>query len=345
MKLFWQKYNLELKHTFSISSCSRDYTPVVIVKLVYEDFCGFGEASLPPYLGETQSSVIDFLRKVDFSQFMNPFEIDEILDYVNSLEDGNTAAKASIDIALHDLTGKILGKPLFDIWGLNKDDTPYTSFTIGIDRPEIIKEKVKEVDSDFRLLKIKLDGKNDRQIINAVRSVTELPLAVDVNQAWTDKNKALDDISWLAEQKVILIEQPFNKDNLDDHAWLTERSPLPVFADESVQRFNDLYHIKGAFSGINVKLMKCTGLREGKKMFEVAPLLGFEKMIGCMTETSCAISAAAHLSPLADIADLDGALLIKNDCFKGIGISKGKITLNNTAGTGTIPDFPAEFFF
>jgi len=334
MRIGWQTYDLILKDTFTISGYSRRTTPVVLVKLEYEGFTGYGEASLPQYLGETQDSVIDFYKKIDISRLKDPFRIEEIMLYLDELACGNTAAKASIDIALHDLTGKMMNKPLFSILGLDKSETPFTSYTIGMGDRESVIRKVTEASDNFRILKIKLGGNNDKDIIEAVRTVTDLPLAVDANQGWTEKERALDFIYWLKDKGVILIEQPMPKTDIDNTAWLTENSPLPVFADESVQRLTDIDKIKGVFSGINIKLMKCTGLYEAHKMIGKAASAGLDTMLGCMTETSCAVSAAAQLSPLVNFADLDGNLLIGNDCFEGCKVIGGKIVLNDDPGIG-----------
>ncbi|MFR9165735.1 MAG: dipeptide epimerase [Dysgonomonas sp.] len=337
LKLSWQPYNLELKHTFSISNYSRTTTPVVLVKLKYDNYIGYGEASLPQYLGETQESVMDFLDKIDLTAFTDPTLIDDILDYTESIATGNTAAKASFDIALHDLVGKIKGKSWHSIWNLDKNNTPYTSYTIGIDSDEMVRKKTEEIRDLFKIIKVKLGGENDKKMIEAIRSVSDSPLFVDANQGWKDRQEALDMIYWLKQKGCVLIEQPMSKTDLESNAWLTQNSPLPVFADESFQRFTDLERIKGAFSGVNIKLMKCTGMREAKKILDFAPSFGFKTMIGCMTETSCAISAAAQLSPLVDYADLDGNILIKNDCFEGVKIIDGKITLNDLPGIGITP--------
>lgn len=334
MKLSWTPYNLELIHTFTISGFSRKTTPVVVTKLEYDGLVGYGEASLPPYLGETQTSVIEFLKKVDLSGFSDPMQMDEILDYVDSIAINNTAAKAAIDIALHDLTGKMIGAPWYKMYGLNRNNVPDTTFTIGIDSDEVVREKTKEALGRFNVLKIKVGGPDDKRMIEAIRSVTDLPLAVDANQGWKDKHHALDMIHWLKEKGVVMIEQPMSKHNLDDNAWLTERSPLPVFADESLQRLYDIERLKGVFSGINIKLMKCTGMREAWKMKNLGEALGMKVMMGCMTETSCAISAAAQLYSGMDFADLDGALLIGNDCFDGAQLIDGKIIPNDLPGIG-----------
>lgn len=334
VKLTWQPYNLQLKYPFTILNYSRTTTPVVLTQLQYGDLIGYGEASLPQYLGETQESVVRFLQKVNLNQFSDLTQVDEIMDYVDSLEPGNTAAKASVDIALHDLVGKMLGKSWHSIWGLDKSNTPNTTYTIGIDTDEVVKAKTKEAVSEFKILKVKLGGSNDKKIIEVIRSVTSLPLAIDANQGWNDREQALDMIFWLKENGVVLIEQPMAKDNLEDNAWLTERSPLPTYADESVQRLSDLERLKGVFWGINIKLMKCTGMNEAWKMVQQASSLGLKTMLGCMTETSCAVSAAAQLSPAVEFADLDGNLLITNDCFEGVKIKNGKIILSDFPGIG-----------
>jgi L-alanine-DL-glutamate epimerase-like enolase superfamily enzyme len=171
-------------------------------------------------------------------------------------------------------------------------------------------------------------------MINTVREMTTVPLCVDVNQGWKDKQEALELIHWLKGKGVVFIEQPFPRENIDDHAWLTENSPLPVIGDEAVQRLNDLTKLKSVYSGVNIKLMKCTGLREALKMIHYARAIGMTVMLGCMTETSCGISAASQLSPMVDFADLDGNLLISNDVFDGVKVVNGKITLNDRPGIG-----------
>lgn len=226
---------------------------------------------------------------------------------------------------------------------MDKQKTPDTTFTIGIDTNDIVKEKTREAMDDFNILKIKVGGNDDKRMIEAIRSITHLPLAVDANQGWKDKNEALDMIHWLKEQGVVMVEQPMPKHDYDGIAWLTEHSPLPIFADESLQRLSDIEKMKGVFSGINIKLMKCTGMREAWKMRNLAEALGMKVMIGCMTETSCAISAAAQLSAGTDFADLDGALLIANDCFDGATLENGKIIAKDLPGIGVRPTQELQF--
>ena len=334
MKLTFRPYDLQLRHVFTIANFSRTTTPVVLTEIEYEGITGYGEASLPPYLGETQASVQEFLKKVDLEQFASPFELEDILDYIDKIAENNTAAKASVDIALHDLTGKIMGQPWHKIWGLDQSKAPSTTFTIGIDTPEIVRQKTQEDAPLYNILKVKLGGEGDKEMIETIRSVTDKPIAVDANQGWSDKHYALDMIYWLKEKGIVMIEQPLPKHRLDDAAWLTERSPIPVFADESFQRLTDVLRLKGIFSGVNIKLMKCTGMREAWKILNVARAANMKVMIGCMTETSCAISAASQLSPAVDWADLDGNLLISNDIYKGTTVINGKLTLNDLPGIG-----------
>ncbi|WP_319228676.1 dipeptide epimerase [Draconibacterium orientale] len=335
MQLRFKPFELQLKHTFTLATSSRTTTPVMLVELEHDGLIGYGEASMPPYLGESHETVARFLKKVDLTGFNDPFRMDEILEYVDELEPGNRAAKACIDIALHDLVGKILGQPWYKIWGLKSEDTPYTTYTIGIDTREVVIEKTKEA-AEFKMLKVKMGRDNDKELIETIRSVTDVPLCVDVNQGWKDKHEALEMIHWMKDKGIVFVEQPMPKEQLDDMAWLTAHSPLPTIADEAFQRIYDIPKFKDVYSGINIKLMKSTGMREAKKMIDVARALDMKVMIGCMTETSCAISAASQLSPLCDWADLDGALLITNDVFDGMKVINGKVTLFDRPGIGVV---------
>lgn len=330
-------HTLELRHAFTIATASRTTTPAVIVTVERDGVVGYGEAAMPPYLGESQASAAAFLERVDLARFADPFQLEEILPAIDALAPGNTAAKAAVDIALHDWIGQKLGAPWFRIWGLDPAKAPVTSFTIGIDTPEVVRQKTVEA-APYKIIKVKLgrDPATDRRLIDTIREVTDRPITVDANQGWKIRDEALRMSEWLATRNVIFIEQPMPKEQPDDTAWLRARSPLPLIADESVQRLADVRRAVGVFDGINIKLMKCTGLREAHKMITLARALDLKVMLGCMTETSCAISAAAQLSPLADWADLDGALLIKNDLFTGTTIVEGKIALPDRPGLGLI---------
>ncbi len=337
MVLTFRPYDAQMKHVFTIANSSRTTTQIVLTEIEWDGYVGYGEAAMPPYLGETQASVIEFLKKVDLSRFSSPFEIQDILTYVDAISINNTAAKAAVDIALHDLVGKILGQPWWKIWGFNPATTPNTSFTVGLDTEAVVKEKTREA-SPYKVIKVKLgrDEKTDKMMVNTIRSVTDTIICVDANQGWKDKHYALDMINWLNEKNVNMIEQPMPKLLLDETAWVTQNSPLPIIADEACQRLTDIYKLKGAYSGINIKLMKCTGMREAREMVSLAKAFNMRLMIGCMTETSCAISAAAQLAPEMEWADLDGNLLISNDVFSGMQVVNGKVTLSDKPGIGAI---------
>jgi L-alanine-DL-glutamate epimerase-like enolase superfamily enzyme len=305
----------------------------MITEIEYEGITGYGEASMPPYLGESHDTASKFLSALDLSQFSDPFLIEDILDYTEKTAPGNYAAKASVDIALHDLCGKLAGEPWYRLLGLNPSKTPLTSFTIGLDTEEVVRQKVLEAEP-YKVLKVKLGRDTDRKMVEVIKSCTDKPLCVDVNQGWKERDHALEMAHWLKEKGVIFLEQPMPKEQVDDLAWLTERSPLPVIGDEAIQNLGDLIRYKGVYSGINVKLMKCGGIRAAFTMLSTARTLGMKAMIGCMTETSCAVTAAAHLSPLTDWCDLDGNLLISNDPFEGLKITDGKVTLPAGPGIG-----------
>ncbi|MDP2138910.1 MAG: dipeptide epimerase [Candidatus Didemnitutus sp.] len=335
MQLRFKPHTLELHYAFGVASNTRTSTPAMLVEVEHDGLIGYGEASMPPYLGESQASAAAFLQQVDLGRFPDPLRLDEILPALDALAPGNTAAKAAVDIALHDWVGKRRGAPWHRLWGLDPARTPVTSFTLGIDTPPVMQQKAREA-SAYPILKIKLGRDNDRELIAAIREVTDKPLYIDANQGWKNREDALRMCEWLAPRGVVLIEQPMSKEQDVDTAWLRERSPLPLIADESVQRLADVSRAVGVFDGINIKLMKCTGLHEAHRMIGRARELGLKVMLGCMTETSCAISAAAQLSPLVDWADLDGALLIKNDPFVGVTIVDGRLTLSDRPGIGVV---------
>jgi L-alanine-DL-glutamate epimerase-like enolase superfamily enzyme len=342
MELSWIPYDAQMRHVFTIANSSRTTTPIVLTKITWDGYTGYGEAAMPPYLGETQASVNEFLKKVVESvlpKFDNPFCIQDIMLAVDKLSTNNTAAKASVDIALHDLVGNIMGQPWWKIWGFDPAKAPYTSYTIGYDADDaMINTKLDEANWN-KIIKVKLGmtEAEDKRMINLIRARDSRPIIIDANQGWKDKYYALDMIYWLQEQGVSMIEQPMSKYLLDDVAWITERSPLPIFADESCQRLTDIRTLHGAYHGINIKLMKCTGMREAREMVSLAKALHMKLMIGCMTETSCAITAGAQIAPKTQWADLDGNLLISNDCYKGMTIVDGKITLHDKPGLGLEP--------
>lgn len=337
LNLRFRPYELQLRHAFNLARSQRTTTPGVQVEIEYDGIVGYGEASMPPYLGESVDSVTEFLSKLDLGQFSDPFRIEDIHEYMDKTAPDNRAAKASVDIALHDLTGKIMGQPWYKIWGLNPDRCPNTSFTISYDAdPEEMRKKIEET-SPYKVIKVKMGLDHDKEIVEALRRHTDVPICVDANQGWNNREKALEMCHWLAERGCLFVEQPMDKKAIDDTAWLRERSPLPIIADEFLQRLPDVRRAAGAYDGINIKLMKSTGMHEAYQMATLARAMGMKVMLGCMTETSCAVSAASQLAPLVDWADLDGNLLIANDIFDGMKIVDGKVTLPDRPGIGVVP--------
>ncbi len=335
MKLSYQEYGLKLKHRFTISRISRDAVPVVLLRLEQDGIVAFGEASPNARYGETSETVTAFLNRVDISQLSDPIQLETVVDYLDSVADGNPSAKAAIDIAIHDVISKRLGVPLFRYFGCDKKKLPTSSYTIGIDKFNIVKEKVLEA-ANYPILKIKMGFAGDEEIIRAVREVTDKPIRVDANEGWKSRDEALEKIRWLTTQNVELIEQPMPAAQLHDIRWLRERVAIPIIADEALESIEDIANISTAYDGINVKVQKVGGLLKSKRIIEAARTHGMKIMIGCMIESSIGITAAAHLAPLADWIDLDGNVLINNDPFVGVMNVNGKLVLNEKPGLGVI---------
>jgi L-alanine-DL-glutamate epimerase-like enolase superfamily enzyme len=335
MQLTYQPFELQLRHPFTIAKFSRTSTPIMLVQVEHEGYTGFGEASMVPYMGESHQTATEFLNRVDAAQFKYPFDFQSIISYLDTIAPGQPAVKAAIDIALHDLDGKLKGQACWQLFGSNPAIMPVTSFTIGIDTKEVIIQKVKEAEG-LRVIKVKLGRDSDKELIQTIRLVTDVPLYVDANQGWTNREQSLDMIYWLEEQGVKLIEQPMLKTDIDGNAWLTEHSPIPIIGDESVQRLPDVAKAKGVYHGINIKLMKSGGMYEAQQMINQAKKLNLKVLIGCMSETSCATLAAAALAPQCDWADLDGPFLISNNPYKMPGFKDGKWVLNNQPGLGLV---------
>ncbi len=336
MKLRCKPYTLNLRHPFTIARGSRTQQANVLVEIEDGSDIGYGEAAPSGRYGEDQESVLKFLGRVDLVAFKDPFQLEDILSFVDVLAPGNESAKAAIDIALHDLIGKKLKIPLWKLWGLNPDKTPVTSFTIGIDTPEIIEEKIREA-QEFPVLKVKVGVPEDEEIIRTIRKFTDKPLRVDANEGWKSKELARDKILWLENQGVELVEQPLPAQDIEGIAWLRNHIHVPIIADESIRTLHDLPELRGVYDGINIKLMKCGGVRQALKMIHAARAMSLKIMLGCMIESSVAIAAAAHISPLVDYADLDGNLLITNEPFTGLKQTSGKIILPTEPGLGIKP--------
>lgn len=335
MRLTYKPFNLALKYPFTIAKFSRTSTPLMLIELEYEGFTGYGEASMVPYMGESIETATTFLKKLNLSKFSFPFNMGEIINYLDDLAPGQPAIKAAIDIALHDLTGKLLNKPCYQLFGSSPGLMPQTTFTIGIDEPSIIIKKVNDaLDYGFKLLKVKLGRDTDKILIETIRKITDLPIYVDANQGWTNKEKGLEMAHWLNTKNVVLIEQPMPKEDIDGNAWLTERSPIPTVGDEAVQRLPDVAKAKDVYHGINVKLMKSAGMYEASKMIASAKANNLKVLMGCMSETSIATFAGAALAPLCNWADLDGPFLTSNNPFVTPEFIDGRYILSQRPGLG-----------
>jgi len=330
MRLHWEPITLELKTTFRVAHGASDQRHNVLVYL--DD--GVGEAAAVPYYGETQEGIIEYLKSVpDLGD--DPFDLDVVLA---KRPVGSRAARSAIDVALHDLWGKKLGQPLYKLFGLNPKRLPLTSFTIGMDEPEVMAEQAKE--SGYPILKIKLGSDKDEARVKAIREATSAKLRVDANAGWS-REQALRIIPRLAEYDLEFIEQPLAVDDVEGYFWLKERLnalrvSVPIFADETAKNSHDVAKLAGAVDGVVVKTMKSEGIREALRIIHAARAHDMQIMLSCMVESSVGVTAAAHLAPLCDYADLDGPLLIKNDPYSGLKYDGAMMSLPDRAGLGVV---------
>ncbi len=325
---------LNLQHTWTTTMSSSQYRDTLHTAYTRDGITGHGEgAPIVRYHEDAAGAqkAADSLRDLLLSS--DPMQFAKIMAEVFHRVPGEWAGKAAIDIALMDWVGQKLKIPLYSYFGLDPADTPLTTFSIGIDTPEITKQKTREAD-DFPILKVKVGLSTDEPTIEAVRSVTKKPLRVDANEGWTDKEEAVRKINWLEKMGVEFIEQPMPAEMIEETRWVRSRVHIPVIADEACQRASDIPKLRDAFDGVNVKLDKSGGMLEAYRMIQIAKALGMKTMLGCMVSSSVSVTAAAHLSPLVDYADLDGNLLISNDPFHGVRVEKGKLMLPKTPGLG-----------
>jgi L-alanine-DL-glutamate epimerase-like enolase superfamily enzyme len=332
-----QVVRLKLRHTWTTVMSSSDFRDNLHLRFRREGVSGVGEAAAIVRYKENARSArlaIDSVRSLLSSA--NPWHFSKIMAEVFRRVRGQYAAKAAIDVALMDWIGQKLGVPLYRYFGLDPRDTPLTSFSIGIDTPEITRRKVREANA-FPILKIKVGLKTDEATIDAVRSVTNKPLRVDANEGWKDKEEAVRKINWLESQGVEFVEQPMPASMLEQTRWVRSKVHIPIIADEASLHPADIPRLANSYDGVNIKLMKCGGILEAMQMIEIARSLGLKTMLGCMIESSVGVTAAAHLSPLVDYADLDGNLLVANDPYSGVKVQKGKLILPDRPGLGLQP--------
>jgi len=330
---------LELRHAWTIARNTSTYKEYAFVKLEKDGVVGLGEAAHNVRYGESLESIIATLEKArPILETCDPWQFVDVNAAVQAVCEGQTAAKAAIDIALMDWITRSLGIPLYQFWGLDPKKAPQTTFSIGIDTMEMVKQKVEEA-APYPLLKIKMGKENDEEILAAVRSVTQKTLRVDANEGWNEKELALRKVEWLAANGVDIVEQPMPSHMLEETAWVKERASIPILADESVKTSADIPKLAEAFDGINIKVDKAGGLQESLRMIWMARSLGLKIMLGCMVSSSLSITAAAHLSPLTDYPDLDGNLLLARDPFTGVTVKDGWLILPGGPGLGVSGEF------
>jgi len=334
VRLEAHRLDLKLAVPFRIARGVQYYAHNVVIQLSDGDLAGLGEAAPSPYYGETQETVLACLSHFGEQLGDDPLALETCLDTLDHIIGHNPAAKAAVDIALHDLIGKKLGIPIYRLFGLSADRTPLTSFTIGLDTPEAMARKAQAAQG-YPVLKVKLGTPDDLAIIRAIRNVSSATIRVDANAAWTPK-QAINTIQAIAHYGIELVEQPVHPADLEGLRLVREHAPMPIIADESCVTLRDIPRVAGCVDGINIKLMKCGGLRQALKMIHTARAHGLQVMVGCMIESAIAITAAAHLSPLIDYADLDGNLLVEADPYTGVRVIAGRLTLPDTPGLGIV---------
>ncbi|MDX1578046.1 MAG: dipeptide epimerase [Gemmatimonadota bacterium] len=335
MKVSWETLRIETTHPFGISRGVRTGEDVVWLRLELDGTEGWGEADPSAYYGETAGTVEAAFRKLAprLEAVDDPFRLEAIERDLLADLGRNGSARSAIVSALYDWIGKRLGIPLWRMWGLDPGDAPESSFTIGIDDPETMRAKTVEA-AGWGILKIKLGSPDDEARLRAVRDAApEKVLRVDANAAWTPR-QAIEGIAMCADYGVEFVEQPLPPALLGELGFVRARSSLPIVVDESSIVATDVPRLAGLADGINIKLAKCGGPREAIRMVHAARAAGLSVMLGCMLESTLGIAAAAHLSPLVDYADLDGAALLKEDPFRGPRVEDGRILLGDEPGLG-----------
>ncbi len=333
MKVNSHHYNLEMQHPFGISRSVHRFQETFIVELEQDGVKGYGEATQNRYYGSSLQNMQEGLDALKNDIEKYPFSTPEDFwdNFLYPRLNNFRFLMAAIDEAANDLYGKLLGKPLYELWGYDLKNIPLSTYTIALDKIDVMKEKLLE--KPWPVYKIKLGTEHDIEIVKALREITNKPFRVDANTAWTAQ-QTIENSRILKDLGVEFIEQPLPYNHYDEMKYVRKHSALPIIADESSRTEEDVLKCYESFDGINVKLVKAGGITPGKRMLEEARKLGMKTMIGCMTESSVGISAAAQLLPLCDYADLDGAILLKNDIAQGVGLKNGQFIFPHKPGTG-----------
>ena len=333
MKFSFETYRIECTHPFGISRSSHSFYDIVFIYLEHNGLIGRGEAAPSNRYNESTERILSVLNK-GITVPDNMDDIHEFFNHFSSQCERIKALEVAFSMATLDLWCQIEGKPLYEYFNADPKSAPQTSFTISIGDMDLLPQKIAEA-KPYDILKVKLGTSlsNDKSIIEQIRLETDKIIRVDANEGW-DLDTGLLMSFWLADNNVEFIEQPFKSTNLSDTAKLKSKSPLPIIADENSINSFDILKIENVFDGINIKLMKCGTLFEAIKMVKMARERDMQIMLGCMIESSVAITAAAHISPLVDYADLDGNLLINNDPYRGVTVDKGRLVLPEAHGLG-----------
>jgi L-alanine-DL-glutamate epimerase-like enolase superfamily enzyme len=325
---------LNLRHTWTTHMSSSQYRETLHVKLTRDGITGIGEGAPIVRYNEDAAHGKEAVESIrDLLTSASPEHYEKVMQEVRKRFHGNYAAQAAIDIALMDWFGKKHGLPLYRHYGLDAADAPLTTFSIGIDDPEKTRAKVEEA-AAFPILKIKVGLDTDEATLAAVRAVTKKPLRVDANEGWKNKEEAVRKINWLESQGVEFIEQPLPAEMLEETKWVRSRVHMPIIADEACLNLASIPKLAESYDGVNIKLDKCGGMQQAYAMIKTAKAFGMKTMLGCMVSSSVSVTAAAHLSPLVDYADLDGNLLIANDPYAGVKVVNGKLVLPDGPGLG-----------
>jgi L-alanine-DL-glutamate epimerase-like enolase superfamily enzyme len=332
-----EKIKLELEHAWVIARGAAEFKENVLVHYERDGLTGVGEAGHLTAAGQTAEQTLAGAEKLmNFYESLEPSAYASLPDQASAVPDVTPPARAAMEMALLDWVGKKRGMPLHQLLGVKSHREVFTSYSIGLDAPEVMRQKAREAGA-YRILKVKLGRENDEEIIRTLRAVTDKPIRVDANEGWRDKETAIRKLEWLERHGIELVEQPLPRQLVEENRWLKERTRLPLIADEAVHTTRDIPVIAGAYSGINIKIMKAGGVLEALRMFSMAEKMGLDAMLGCMIETSVAITAAVHLQSLARWVDLDGNLLLKRDPYQGAKFSAGRWLVPNSPGLGVEP--------